>query len=205
MSIRLIISLFCMMATVVAQAQSLVFDAEGRLVESRLSNTQRVNYAYDSFGNITQSVVVGIQAETDSEGDGLPDAWEYVFFNNLTNTAAGDPNLNGKNNLWEFQNGRDPLDPDTDADGMANWAEIAAGTDPLNPFSSLELSFSANTNAGFVRWQSVTNKRYSLQRSTNLMTGFSNLRTNILATPALNTYTDSIGAVGSAAYRVRLE
>lgn len=194
-----------MMTAATAHAQSMAFDAEGRLIESRLSGTQRVSYAYDSFGNITQSVVVGVQTETDSEGDGLPDAWEYVFFNTLTNAATADPNRNGKSNLWEYQNGRDPLDPDSDVDGMDNWAEIAAGTDPFNPFSSLELSFSMNTNKGLIRWQSVTNKRYTLQRSTNLMAGFSNLRTNISATPTLNIYTDSIGAVNSAVYRVRLE
>ncbi len=45
---------------------------------------------------------------TDSDGDGLPDAWETGFFGGLSQTAAGDPDGDGWSNLSEYQAGTDP-------------------------------------------------------------------------------------------------
>jgi hypothetical protein len=60
-----------------------------------------------------------------------------------------------------------------------------------------------------VRWQSESNKLYRLERATNLTTAPAfnvNVRSNILATPPINTETDTT-AVGSGPYfyRIRLE
>ena len=43
-----------------------------------------------------------------------------------------------------------------------------------------------------ISWSSVTNHLYTLHYSTNLVTGFSILESNILATPVINSYTDSV-------------
>jgi hypothetical protein len=57
-----------------------------------------------------------------------------------------------------------------------------------------------------VRWQSASNKTYTLQAATNLLTGFNlNLRTNIPATPPVNVHTDNVGGAGQKFYRVGVE
>ncbi len=191
--------------TVTARSQSFVFDSDGRLSESRLSSTQRVNYAYDSFGNITQSVAIGIQGEADTEGDTLPDAWELVWFNGLTNTAAGDFNQDTISNLKHYQDQTDPTDPDTDGDGMWNTDELLAGTQPTNAASVFQVSslrFQASNSV--ISWSSVAGKKYRLQRSSGLLTtNFSNLKTNITATPTINVYTDET-ATGAGPYHYRI-
>src|SRR5262249_45599170 len=55
---------------------------------------------------------------TDSDGDGLPDAWETTYFND---PSSADP------------------DADPDGDGMSNRAEYLAGTDPTDPSSYLRI------------------------------------------------------------------
>jgi hypothetical protein len=50
-------------------------------------------------------------AATDSDGDGLPDAWEMAHFGNLAQTATGNPDGDAANNLAEFNGGTDPMDP----------------------------------------------------------------------------------------------
>ena len=49
------------------------------------------------------------------------------------------------------------------------------------------------TNGNVIlRWSSTTNKLYTVHYSTNLLTGFSVLQSNIPATPAVNSYTDTV-------------
>jgi hypothetical protein len=62
-------------------------------------------------------------------------------------------------------------------------------------------------NAGqfIVRWQSATNKHYTLQATTNLTSGFNLiLGTNIVATPPENVHTDNVGNVGQKFYPRRV-
>lgn len=49
-----------------------------------------------------------VVAETDVDGDGLPDWWEMQYFGNLAQTANGDPDGDGLTNLQEYQQGRNP-------------------------------------------------------------------------------------------------
>jgi len=44
----------------------------------------------------------------DSDGDGLPDAWEMQYFGNLSNGANNDPDGDGITNLQEYLQGRNP-------------------------------------------------------------------------------------------------
>jgi len=46
--------------------------------------------------------------EADTDGDGLPDAWEQAHFGNLAAGPNDDPDSDGKNNSAEWQNGTDP-------------------------------------------------------------------------------------------------
>lgn len=124
----------------------------------------------------------------DTDGNGLPDWWELQFFGHLTGT---DPTA------------------DPDHDGAGNLAEWLAGTNPTNASSCLRVfAASADLTNGFtVHWPSIAGKNYRLERSTNLLTGFDSfVRTNIPATPPVNSEADTAILPGNARYyRVRLE
>jgi hypothetical protein len=47
----------------------------------------------------------------DTDGDAMPDAWKTHYFGDLSQTAAGDYNANGKPNLQEYLDGTDPVAP----------------------------------------------------------------------------------------------
>jgi hypothetical protein len=121
------------------------------------------------------------------------EAWRQSYFTaeQLTNAAISDATA------------------DPDHDGLLNWMERAAGTDPTNAVSRLALSAPTNTpiSAGqlVVCWQSVSGRTYAVMMATNLMAGFSNLATNIPATPPMNVRTDTVDNVPTRFYRVKVE
>lgn len=190
-----------------AGAQAFEYDAAGRLGAAVYGGGARIDYRYQLDDSLTNVVIAGTQAEADTDADGLPDAWELVFFNNLTNGPASDPNLNGKDNLWEFQNGYDPLDPDSDGDGALNGDETAAGTDPLDAQSVFKVAGLALQPAGpVVAWFGVSSRFYRVQRATNLVTGFETLQSNIPAVWPLNVITDRTAvSVTARFYRIQIE
>jgi len=96
---------------------------------------------------------------------------------------------------------------DADSDGMNNWQEWIAGTVPTNASSALRLlPPSIGASGILLTWQSVTNRTYSLECSTNLATqsAFSLVASNIFGQAGTTTYTDST-KVRSSFYRVRVE
>ncbi|MBX3746801.1 MAG: hypothetical protein KF833_15940 [Verrucomicrobiae bacterium] len=73
-----------------------------------------------------------LAARVDSDGDGLPDAWEMEMFGNLEQTASGDPDGDGLTNAEEFEAGTHPLRADTDGDGLNDGDEVKVHrTNPL--------------------------------------------------------------------------
>jgi hypothetical protein len=78
----------------------------------------------------------------DLDGDGLPDEWEMDTFGDLSHTASGDDDIGGPDgltNLEEYQLRTDPLDRDTDDDGMSDGDEVAVGRDPLDPNDGVQI------------------------------------------------------------------
>jgi probable HAF family extracellular repeat protein len=93
-----------------------------------------VTSAYFGIGNsydITGRRVV-LHRLPDSDGDGLPDAWEtqYGLDPQSPADAAVDTDSDGLTNYQEYQAGTDPTAPDTDADGVPDGWEAAHGYDP---------------------------------------------------------------------------
>ena len=123
----------------------------------------------------------------DTDGDLMPDRWEWRHCGDTTNLTP---------------------EADADRDGLLNLQEFFAGTSATNPASCLvfEEIRPRVMNGIVVRWQSVGGKRYGLYRATNLLIEPSPLRTNIPASPPMNTETDGTAAgTGPWFYRVRLE
>ncbi len=69
----------------------------------------------------------------DSDGDGLPDSWEYFYFGNFSKGGADEYMNAGVNNWTKQRLGLNPLSIDTDGDGMTDAWELAHGLDPLDP------------------------------------------------------------------------
>jgi hypothetical protein len=97
---------------------------------------------------------------------------------------------------------------DSDGDGMDNWREWVAGTNPTNTLSVLELLALTGSLSGVtVTWQSVSNRTYFLERSTNLgaLPCFLPLVSNVLGQAGTTTYTDSDAMGGAFFYRVGVQ
>ncbi len=72
--------------------------------------------------------------DSDSDNDGMPDWWEYMYFGHYTNTLwYEDADGDTLTNVREYQLRTDPTKKDTDDDGMGDAAEVAWGFDPLVP------------------------------------------------------------------------
>jgi hypothetical protein len=97
---------------------------------------------------------------------------------------------------------------DNDGDGMDNWREWRCETDPTNRLSLLKCMADKKmvTSAGIVVcWQSVTEKTYRVERSTNLFSlfSFTVIASNIIGQEESTTYTDT-AAVGQGPYFYRV-
>lgn len=104
-----------------------------------------------------------IVESSDSDGDGLPNAWEVENGLNPNSAAGndganGDPDGDGVTNLQEYQRGSNPQLADTDGDGLPDGVETKTGvwvsasdtgTDPTKADSDGDgLSDAVETNTG---------------------------------------------------------
>src|SRR6185436_11172178 len=90
----------------------------------------------------------------DSDGDGIPDAWESQYGFNPTNAT-------------------DRL-ADADGDGMLNWQEYEAGTDPTNALSYLKVELTGprrSTDPTTIEFLALSNKTYTVQYNNSLSGG----------------------------------
>ena len=148
-------------------------------VRAKLTGTNWVDSAWSQTGPLVVSA--------DSDGDGIPDAWEMKHFGSLTNANASS---------------------DRDRDGSKDLFEYLAGTSPTNPLSRFAaLSVSNAPATGFrVQWESVSNRVYAVGRSTNLLSAFIRIASNLPATPPVNQYIDgSATGLPVAVHRILLQ
>jgi subtilisin family serine protease len=127
-------------------------------------------------------------SQDDADHDGLLDWWEQLRFANLTTATK---------------------DTDSDGDGASDGQEYLAGTNPTDPksvFKVLSVTRASPRNIA-VRWSGIAGQTYALERSTNLLKGFTEtIRDGIKATPPVNSLTDTNAAgPGPFFYRVRLQ
>lgn len=81
----------------------------------------------------------------DSDGDGLPDAWEMInhldpFSTNGVNGAEADPDTDGLKNSYEYWSDTNPWQEDTDANGVLDRSEDRDGDTVVNGIEQQLLS-----------------------------------------------------------------
>jgi hypothetical protein len=88
----------------------------------------------------------------------LPDAWEIRHFGDINSSdASSDPDADSLNNLRELAYGTNPLDSDTDRDGVADAVEFSEGTLPLVVTATdLQTALSPDGDIGSLRVREVT-------------------------------------------------
>ena len=125
----------------------------------------------------------------DADADGMSDAWEIRHFGSTT-AFMGAP------------------EADWDGDGLCNRNEFRAGTDPTNRYSVLKIVGFCPTEQSdgvVIGWQSVTDRTYVLEWTSNLLTGsMQAFMTDIRGLPPLNSCTVNVDRAGEGFYRVRL-
>lgn len=98
-------------------------------VEGKLNNVDKEPFTR----SVTESIVVG----GDSDGDGMPDAWENVNgLNSNSDDAGGDLDNDQLKNKEEYENKTDPQNPDSDNDGFSDGEEVSKGSDPNDEYDT---------------------------------------------------------------------
>ncbi len=151
------------------------FTADGAAVGAR-------TWTSGSYQYVEATGVLSVVVSADTDSDGMNDTWETTYFNGLGQTAAGDFDGDGTNNLTEYRLGLVPN----------------SGTS--------KFAVSRNAATGQLTWQSQAGLTFRIERSTTLGT-WTPLQAAYpaAASPATTTsYTDGAAPVGKAFYRVGL-
>ena len=118
------------------------FYLDGVLVSPGLSmrGTTASIHAFDLYGGsgCVDDIYVGIARPEglSSDGDMLPDEWEWRNIGSLGRDGTGDLDNDGLSDFDEYAAGTNPASADTDGDGLPDAWEIANSLDPLNAADS---------------------------------------------------------------------
>jgi hypothetical protein len=136
---------------------------------------------------LVSGVVVDYQNATlDTDGDGLPDWWESLYFGNSTNALPQAKADNGFSNLQCYWLGLNPLDPESTF-------KVQAGIQSL-------------TGHPLIAWNSVGGKTYAVEYASNLTGSGSSFvqaltvtETNVAAgVQTTNSFVDNYSLTGGA-------
>lgn len=97
---------------------------------------------------------------------------------------------------------------DSDGDSMTDGDEMIAGTQAESASSRFVLTGSTHGSTNHIfTWTSASNRFYSIQATTNLASGtaWTNLATNLQATPPVNRYTTGVTSARSRYYRTAVQ
>lgn len=159
--------------------------------------------------NVPENLAIGTTVGAFSTQD--PDAGN-TFVYALTNGAGGTDNgsftISGSNLQtaasfnYEVKSNYSILVQSTDQGLLFTQKVFAITVSDVNETPTF-VGLTAPTNGNMVlRWSSVTNHLYTIHSSTNLLTGFSVLQSNITATPSINSYTDSVQTIPSKFWKI---
>lgn len=107
---------------------------------------------FAQIGQPGQKTRIDLTLGVDSDGDGLPDAWEYALIAIYGGTLASIR----------------PED-DTDGDGISNYDEYIAGTYAFDPSDGFRLALTGvNAGATTMEFLAIRGRNYTIQSSPNL-------------------------------------
>lgn len=136
--------------TALASGASFVITAEVRAVCSGpRTNTVLASAPWQELDARDNRATAITAISYDNDGDGMPNAWERRFFDNITNAVPDD---------------------DDDGDGADNLSECLADTDPTTNASCFRVAACGDSNC-MVRADVSTNRSYILFATTNLVNG----------------------------------
>lgn len=135
-----------------------------------------VNTAHDLSGNpriIGTTVDMGAYEfytdDGDEDGDGMSNGWEFEYFGSIVKAS--------------------PFD-DNDNDQSDNYSEYISSMNPLNPYSVFAITNFGPKSSFVIEWPSVDGHLYNVMWSTNLVSGFIPIATD-LEYP-VSSYTDTV-------------
>ena len=149
--------------------------------------TNIVTFTADDGVQVSTNTVT-ILVPWDANGNGMPDDWEFLWFDGvMTNTAAGD----------------------RDNDGFPNYSEWVASTDPDSPGSYIgwENKFNLSSNAVALTFQSRPGRTYFIQGLDGSITNDPNQWTNlatVIAVSTSTTWTDTNAWPVARNYRIKI-
>jgi hypothetical protein len=108
----------------------------------------------NDLNRVSDVFVAVVTAATDSDGDGIPDAWMVEYFGHPTGQATD----------------QSRAEDDADGDGMTNLQEYIAGTIPTNAASVFRAAISlvVASNNVVLNWPAVPGHAYQVQFKDNL-------------------------------------
>lgn len=118
----------------------------------------------------------------DTDGDGMPDWWELLYFGGITNAVA---------------------DADEDGDGACNLCEYIAGTDPTDSNSVFRVQGLEQDAAAdlILSWQAVSGRVYTVQFSETLPWSVAQ-EWSVAAEPPDVRWTNSLPGSATGYYRI---
>jgi len=130
----------------------------------------RGSHSVPNFPSEAEAQVDLIVDWLDTDGDGMPDAWEERYGLD-PNTPDGDLDTDGEqlNNLGEYLNSTDPTVQDTDGDSLTDFEEVEGGTDPLA--DSVAPEFSAPADITVTSTGALTNVDFGTVTGTDALDG----------------------------------
>lgn len=138
-----------------------------------------------SVGNAADRRRINLTLGTDSDKDGLPDAWEqmqlYMAGLDLANLGAITPG------------------GDLDGDGVSNFQEYIAGTYAADPTETFYLKIkSSSSSSSVVEFFTITGKTYAVEQSADLKTWSPASFSVGAATPAFAHVAGGVGPVAAS-------
>jgi hypothetical protein len=110
---------------------------------------------FSSLGKPAGDTLLNLTLGVDSDGDGLPDSWEYALIQML----------GGGLSLADIT-----PDGDNDSDGISNYNEYIAGTYAFDAEDGLKLSLLRQGSAGpVIQFFGISGRTYTIQGTTNLV------------------------------------
>ncbi len=131
-------------------------------------------------------VRVTVSGATDSDGDGLPDAWEKLYGLDPYDATG----VNGANG-------------DPDGDGFTNLQEYLAGTNPMDANSLLRIT-QLSSGGAIVTWSSIPGKNYAVFATSALGTPFHPVSSTLTAFSGVTSFTNLAPASVRQFYRVQV-